>query len=196
MAEVRTARATIAWLRLPFGVPDPEDPDRGIDPRRRRNRERRIGRDEHLGVARLDRKLLGQGKRVAEVAAADRRPDRLDRLPDPAQIARAGGHDPGGPTGLDHADLAAARQVLERLDGGGLGGCQAIRWDIGRGHARRGVDDQHEVAGQARRSLQEWPRGQEGEDCDQEELKQEQEASTELLPRGIGLDVRGQPLPE
>ena len=44
--------------------------------------------------------------------------------------------------------------------------------------------------------LQERPRGEEREDQHQEQLEQQEEAPPEALPRGVGLDVGEQPLPE
>ena len=52
-------------------VADPEDADRRVDLRRRRDRERGVRRDEDLGVAGLDGELLGKRQRVAEVAPGD-----------------------------------------------------------------------------------------------------------------------------
>ena len=63
-------------------------------------------------------------------------------------------------------------------------------------HGRRRVDDQDDVAGQARRPLDERPRGQQARISDEQQLEQQQQAPAQLLPRGVGLDVRDEPVPQ
>ena len=79
------------------------------------------------------------------------------------------------------AALAASSRVGRHV--GGLHGC-------------RGVDDEHDVAGQARRPLDERARGEERQDQHQEQLEEKQQAATEPLPRGVRLHVRDQLLPQ
>ena len=50
-----------------------------------------------------------------------------ERLADPPQVGRLVDHDPCRPVGGDHADLAARRQVAQRIQGGGLGGLEPGR---------------------------------------------------------------------
>ena len=53
--------------------------------------------------------------------------DRLDRLPDAAEVGRLVDDDPGAPVRGDDAHLAAGRQVLEGFDRRLLGGGQPVR---------------------------------------------------------------------
>ncbi len=161
---VRTARATIAWLRVPRSLPT----------RRTRTLASTavVGIDaraasvaiEHLGVAGLRRELRGELEGVAQVSGRRGRPDRLDRQPDPSQVGRARSDDPGRPTGLDDADLAAGRQVAQGVERRVLRRREAVRGQVGRAHARRRVDDEDDVAGQAGRPLDERPRREQDED--------------------------------
>ena len=57
-------------------------------------------------------------------------------------------------------------------------------------HAGGRVEHEDDVAGQAGRSFQERSRGEQGQDRHEQQLKQEQQAAPEPLPRRVGLDVR------
>ena len=68
--------------------------------------------------------------------------------------------------------------------------------DVGRGHARRRVDDEDDVAGEAGGALDERPGGEQHEDDHEQELEQEQEAASQPLPRRVRLDIGDEALPE
>ncbi len=173
-----------------------QDPDRRLDGPARRRRQRGVGRDQDLGVARARRERGRQPQRVGEVADVRRRLDARDRLPDAPDVGGPVGDHPGRAAGRDHADLAAGGQVLERVDRGRLGRLEAVRRDVRGLHRGRRVQDQHEVAREARRSLDERPRGQEHEDQHQQQLEQQQEAPAQPLPGRVRLDVGDQALPQ
>ncbi len=175
---------------------DGQDVDRGVDLGRGRARERAVGGDEDLGVAGAPGELRGELQRITEVAGRAGRPQVVDRLANAAEVARLVGHDPRRAFGGDHADDAAGRQLLERLDRRRLGPLEPVRQDVGRAHARGRVDDEDDVAREPGGPLEERPRGEQHEDQDEQELEQQQEAPTEPLPGRVRLDVREQAGPQ
>ncbi len=192
---VRTASATIAWFRC--DATDGQDPDRRIDGAGRRRREGSVRPDQDLRVARASGQLAGQLERVAEVAARAAGLDAVERLADAPEVGRLVDHDPGRPVGGDHADLAAGRQVAQRVERRGLGRLQAgsgvtsvaaMLADVS-----RTSDD---VPGEPGRSLQERPCGEQREDRHEQQLEEQQEAPAQPLPRGVGLDVGDQARPQ
>ena len=161
-----------------------------------RRGQRRVGRDEDLGVPGACGERGGEAQRVTEVADIGRRLDRRDRLLDPPEVRRPVGHDLGRPPRGHDADLAARREVLERIDREGLRRVEPARRHVGRLHRGRGVHHQHDVAREAGRSLHERARGEDREDHDEQELEQQQQAPAELLPRRVRLHVRDELVPQ
>ena len=192
--SVRTASAAIAWLlrSRPTGRTWIGASTSVVGVRR----ERAVGGDEDLGVAGAPGELRGELQRITEVAGRAGRPQVVDRLADAAEVARLVGHDPRRALGGDHADDAAGRQLLERLDRRRLGPLEPVRQDVGRAHARGRVDDEDDVARQPGGPLEERPRGEQHEDQDEQQLEQQQEAPTEPLPGRVRLDVREQAGPQ
>ena len=181
---------------VPALAADRQDRDPGRDRRGRRGRERTVGRDEDLGVTRSSGELPGQLEGVAKVAMRAGHLDAVECLADAPEVGRLVDHDPRAPIGRDDADLAAGRQVVERRDGGRLGHREPVREDVRGAHARRRIDDEHDVPGETRRALQERPRGKQREDDDEQQLEEQQEAPAQLLPRRVGLDIGDEPAPQ
>ena len=126
---VRTASATIAWLRLPRsrsrrGAREPWRPPRD----RRHVASAASVAIEDLGVARTARRARRQAASAsARSPGRRRRLDRVDRQADAPKVGRASCDDPRRPSGLDDADFAAGWQVAERVEGRLLGRREAIR---------------------------------------------------------------------
>ena len=184
-------------LVLPLAA-DRQDRDLGRDRGRAGDGrgERAVGGDEDLGVAGARRELARELERVAEVAAAARHLDAVEGLADAPEVGRLVDDDPCPPVRGDEADLAAGREVAERREGGRLGRLEPVRPDVRGAHAGRRVQHDHDVPCQPGRPLEERSRGEHREDGHEQQLEQQQQAASQLLPRRVGLDVGHEPRPQ
>ena len=193
--EVRTASATIAWFLR--SRPTGRTLTGAATRPGRIGRQRGVGRDEDLGVARAGRELGGELQGVAEVAACPgstvtpsiawrTRPRSVDSLTTMRALRPAAMTLTLPPVGRSRSASIAAGLAAVRRSG---------TTSVAR-HAGRGVDDEDDVPREAGRPLDERPGREQREDDDEQQLEQQQEAAPELLPRGVGLDVRDEPRPQ
>ncbi len=98
--------------------------------------------------------------------------------------------------GRHHGHSAALRQLVDHRAGRVAGRRDPFALGVHGPHRGARVDDEHDVRGQCRRSQAERPgRSDDDGQCD-EELQQQEPAEAEPLPRGVGLDVVDQLLPQ
>ena len=195
-AAVRMASATIASLFA--SRPDLEDAHRRVERARvRRRGERRVGRDEDLGVAGARRERGREPQRVAEVADVGRRRDRRDRLLHVAQVRVV-------PFATTRAVRPAAMTLTLPPAGRSLSASTAAAFA-----ASSRVGDTSVACIEAEVSMTSTmsparPAGRSTNGraariariSDEQQLEEQQQAPAELLPRRVRLDVRDELLPQ
>ena len=113
-----------------------------------------------------------------------------------AEVGRAVGDDPRRPAGGDHADLAAGREVLERLERRALAASRRFgATSVACMEAEVSITRTMSPASPAGRSTN-GRAASSARISDQQQLEQQQQAPAELLPRRVGLDVRDQLVPQ